>query len=235
LWPKPPKAGFLCSMKKTNKTTAELKIALDGKAGFLLVRFNRNMKQDPDDLDILVRSKDFPIVAGSLKKVGYKASSHDHALGGRKKGYQLNFTKQDRIKIDLHKDFTWRSKKYLDINFVWNAFPNREKEINAFLIMINWIFEKSYVTREDYDFVWSDLDKVFRNKLYQKQARKYKWEKSFALFKDYYKSTSPDSFPKFLPIKIVAVSFYEKFHPIAFFYYLFFRARYLVNKTLPYE
>ena len=94
-----------------------------------------------------------------LKALGYSASSHDHALGGRVAAAQINLTKPGRIKIDLHKDFTWRRHRYLDLNLLWKKYP----QINKFLIMINIIFEKSYLLKHDYLYLKGlKEDPVFR-------------------------------------------------------------------------
>ena len=67
---------------------------------YLLTRYNPNTGAS-DDLDILVRSKDFEGSIYSLERLGYKQSSHDQALGGRIAGIQVNLNRPGRIKIDL--------------------------------------------------------------------------------------------------------------------------------------
>ena len=120
-----------------------LKITLEDlkNFNFVLTRFNSKFVKH-DDLDVLVHSEDFEKFISTLEKYSYNRSSHDQALGGRITGMQVNLTKPGRIKIDLHQDFTWRRKQYIDIKKIWeNSKLNRVDPVwDAFLIMINVIF-----------------------------------------------------------------------------------------------
>ena len=124
--------------KKVQQTLQDLK-GID----FLLTRFNPETKT-PDDLDILVNPHNFEKCIETLISRNYRASSHDHALGGRIAGMQANLVKPGRIKIDLHQDFTWRQKQYVDIKKIWeNSKLNRvDLTWDAFLIMINVILKR---------------------------------------------------------------------------------------------
>ena len=141
--------------KKVQQTLQDLK-GID----FLLTRFNPETKT-PDDLDILVNPHNFEKCIETLISRNYRASSHDHALGGRIAGMQANLVKPGRIKIDLHQDFTWRQKQYVDIKKIWeNSKLNRvDLTWDAFLIMINVIFEKTYFVQEDFE-VFSQWEKL---------------------------------------------------------------------------
>ncbi len=204
---------------------------------FLVTRFNPAV-DNPDDLDILVRAGDFQKCIGLLKERGYQSSSHDHALGGRVKGIQINLTKSDRIKIDLHQDFTWRRKQYIDINKIWeNSKLNKvDPTWDAFLIMINVIFEKTYFTKDDFELFYSHWPKIIESRKFMEQAVKFGWYNTFVNFKNWIKNHQRElKFPLFLPLKLVLFSYIKKFDFISLIYYLFFRIRYTVNSILPYD
>lgn len=213
----------------------------------VLTRFNYKSNREPDDLDVLVKAKDFNKVIELLSLQGYKAFSHDKALGSRTSGMQKNLTKDFRIKIDLHKDFTWKSRKYLDMDLIWN---NREEinfnsvscfrpkvNIDIFLIVINLIFEKTYITKEEFDYIKNYLPKIFEDKVLYDQAVKYDWANSLKRFKSWWNKEYRNigNFPKFLPLGLILGSYFEKFNMVSFAYYIFFRIRYLINNRLPYD
>ena len=203
---------------------------------FVLTRFNAKAEKH-DDLDILVHSDDFNKVILSLEKLGYLRSSHDQALGGRLKGMQVNLTKSGRIKIDLHQDFTWRRQHYLNLDVLWeNSRANRLDPIwDAFLVMINVIFEKTYFTKNEFE-IFSPRWQTIRNspELVQ-QTIQYGWNNTFINFKSWMENQQRElKFPLFLPARLVLCSYLEKFDLISFLYYLFFRTRYQLTRKLPY-
>ena len=203
---------------------------------YLLTRFNKQV-DIPDDLDILVYPEDFDSVVAKLVNNGYKSTSHDHALGGRIPGAQINLTKQGRIKIDLHKDFTWRCKKYIDLQTIWkNSQKNHVNPVwDAFLVMINVIFEKTYFTDDDLDIFWPHKNTIFSNQEFIQTAKKYAWEVTFHGFKSWIdKLPETRSRLLFLPFKLVIFSYTEKFNFVSLLYYLFFKTRYVLNNKLPY-
>ncbi len=216
-------------MTKLDKTLSDLnRTAKTNQFKFLVTRFNKN-SPEVSDLDILVKEDGFTNVVNSLQREGYESFSHDMALGGRIPGAQINLVKEGRIKIDLHKDFTWRAKRYLDLDLVWNKTPL----IDELLVFISILFEKTYIDQDDYDYIWQKKDKVFANEQFLDQAKKYGWDRTFMNFKNW--QPTDTKLPLFLPFSLVHVSFLEKFHLISFMYYVFFRIRYLLTKTLPYD
>lgn len=239
-------------MNELKKTLSELKKTLNEEnLLFIVTRFNRYYDHNPDDIDILVREADFDDVIISLEKEGYASSSHDHALGGRIPGAQKNLTKKARVKIDLHKDFTWRGVQYFDLSNVWNSFRNTqisgisvkvpEVTLDAFIVLINVIFEKTYFMEDEYIIVQKQKDKLFVDNTYYDQAKQYGWGNTFLAFKSWFRNERDSSLPLFLPTRIILLSYFEKFlhdkkfHIISFLYYFFFRTRYFINKTLPYD
>lgn len=233
-------------MSRLFKTLSDLKILNTRNIKFVLTRVNPSLLKEPDDLDILVKRDNFEQFIKILGSLGYESLSHDKALGGRVRGAQVNLIKPGRIKIDLHKDFTWRATRYLDKELVWKNLARKDIEnikidvpvddMDAFLVLINVIFEKTYFSKQDWGKVYKVMDRVFENDVYEKQAIKYGWLGSFKKFKKWWTKDAADNvFPKFLPFGLVLSSYLEKFDVVSLSYYLFFRARYLVNKTLPYD
>ncbi len=204
---------------------------------YLLTRFNKQVNI-PDDLDILVQSKDFDSIVTKLVKIGYQPTSHDQALGGRIPGAQINLTKPGRIKIDLHKDFTWRQKQYIDIQKIWenSRLSSVDPTWDAFLVMINVIFEKTYFTSEDFDIFFPRWFGIKNSLEFSNQASQYLWKNTFNLFKIWMEHQPKNpKFPLFLPVRLVLFSYFEKFNLVSLVYYLFFRTRFIVNGQLPYE
>lgn len=215
------------------------------KIQWLLTRFNPTSKSTPDDLDILVKSRDFKKVKTLLKNAGYQLSSHDKALGGRLPGMQINCSKRDRIKIDLHQDFTWRKKYYFDIDFVWDNTEIRtiagiklrspQKDMDAFIVAVNILFEKTYLNAQEKKYIEYFL-KSKNMPSFTNQALSYHWEESLDIFTKWLKKVEiRKNSTKFLPLKLVLFSYLQKFDIVSFCYYIFFRSRYSVNKQLPYE
>lgn len=223
------------------------------KIDFVLTRFMPHLDtQSVDDLDILVHKNTFNDMVKLLQSVGYTSSSHDGALGGRIKGYQVNLQKPQRIKIDLHKDFTWRKAYYFDIDLVWSNLLVKKlgrlnyyvptPEVDVFIIIINLIFEKTYLSKNDLNYIYQYLEKLINSKQVSSQIDKYGWKSTFSMFCKWVISIKDLSeYPVFIPSSIIFYSYLEKFvhdhkfDVISFLYFVFFRTRYLVNNRLPYE
>ena len=217
-------------MSQLTKTLTDLqKSGKKLKCSFVVTRFVP--ESTPNDLDILVKKDDFKDFVHALESVGYQSSSHDYALGGRKKGAQINLAKKGRVKIDLHNDFTWRCSHYLDLDLLWQNLKKTSiegvrclvprKDYDNFLIMINTIFEKTYFFEKNINF---EFNPIFRD-----QAKKYGWENTYLKFF----GLRPT--PRFLPVWFEIYSYFEKWYVISFAYYFFFRIRYIINKRLPYS
>jgi hypothetical protein len=233
---------------KFNRTIKDLEKALTkNKIEWLLTRLMRGSKKI-DDLDVLVRRKDFKNAIFNLKSLGYQTSSHNQALGGRKKGYQINIAKNERIKIDLHKDFTWRKSKYIDTSLIWSSKKRAKvgdfeiytpsKIVDVFLIYMNILFEKTYITFDDKQIL--QYKSVLSNKRLLVQASKYHWIRSLKVLSSWLDKKKFYKFPVLLPIYIIAYSYLEKFifekklDLVSLLYFLYFRTRLIFTGKLPY-
>jgi len=230
-------------MSNLKQTIKDIKtVSEKSNLQFCLTRFN---KEDVSDLDLLVKKNQYKKTIFSFENMGYRSFSHDHALGGRKKNNQKNLVKKNRIKIDLHKDFTWRRKRYIDLKLIWKGLRKKniegieinvpKKEIDSFLVVINIIFEKTYITRDDKSSVEYFL-KINNKQKYFEQASKYGWEKSLKKFLAWASGEKRGGKKiKFLPFDLILYSYIQKPDLVSFIYYLFFRIRYLKKKKLPYD
>lgn len=240
-------------MNKLYSTISEIsRIFTENNVEFVLARFNSNNPKEPDDLDFLVKPNSFERAIKVLEENGYRSSSHDEALGGRIKGMQKNLTRQTKIKIDLHQDFTWRKTQYFDLSLVWDnlrfvnfskvRYPAPKVEVDTFLVIVNLIFEKTYIQKEDLEYIRGSSREIFTDPILQIQARKYGWERTFSKFSVWFdKLGQPTHFPRFLPVSLILYSYLEKFlhdkrvNVISLLYYVFFRIRFNLNGVLPYE
>jgi hypothetical protein len=222
----------------------------DANIEWILTRFVVRDEQMADDLDVLIHSRDFEKAKDAFRRNGFSLLSHDAALGGRLAGYQINVVKRGFVKIDLHKDFTWRRTKYFSDSFFWEG--KIEKDINhtkvfvpgdaenAFLVSTNVIFEKTYFSKHEYEFVMKNHELMCSDRIVD-QARRHGWAKTYVGFCKWIGPKKSPSFPLFLPWGLVAVSFWEKtIHDrqidiVNLMYTLFFRVRYTLTKQLPYE
>lgn len=240
-------------MNKFKDTISEISnIFNDNEIQFVLIGFDKNNTNKLNDLDILVRSNFFQKSIQVLEANGYKSSSHDQALGGRTKNMQMNLTKLERINIDLHQDFTWRSSKYFDLDLIWKNliiekienvnFHTPEKVIDVFLVIVKIIFEKTYFKKEEYFFIKGIINEISSRIELQVNSSRFGWEKSFNYFIEWFMLLdTPRKWPIFLPISLVINSYVEKFQKdkkinfVSLVYYFFFRVRFVLNKVLPYD
>ena len=111
----------------------------------------------------------------------------------------------------------------------------RGSHMGCFLIMINVIFEKTYFVQEDFE-VFSQWEKIKNSPEYVQQTIQYGWNNTFVNFKSWMEGQQQKSKSLlFLPVRLVLSSYLEKFDFMSLGYYLFFRIRYVVNNSLPYE
>ena len=231
-------------MNKLKKTLMDIKrTGID----FILTRFFQSYNKI-SDLDILVKGSDFEKLIIAMQNLGYEEFSHDQALGGRIKGMQKNLVKKGRIKIDLHKDFTWRKSKYIDAKIIWDS-KSKDKigeievyrpsnKVNTFLVYVNILFEKTYITADERNIL--KHKKTLIEKEFITQAKKHNWEVSLRKLISWLEKTKNLDFPVFLPLSLVLYTYFEKFvkerriDVTSFLYYVFFRTRYFITGKLPY-
>lgn len=208
----------------------------------------RHVSDTPNDIDLLVKGEDYLKVIKKLEEAGYFSSSHDHALGGRLPDYQRNLEKKNRIKIDLHKDFTWRKLKYFDVGTLFR-YKHCDKKLkdyspepvwDASIVLVNIIFEKTYI-KDEHDYLSKWVREIYENEEITDQFIKFGYEKTMNKFKEWFDTKELSNDIAFLPLSLIIYSYLEQlinhryFHIKSFMYYFFFRTRYFINKKLPYD
>lgn len=215
------------------------------KIPWILTRYGYG---EVSDLDVLVKSKDFNKVILIFRKAGYEVLSHNHALGGRKTDFQFNLLKKGRIKIDLHKNFTWRKSEYMDSDLIWSGIRQASidgvlvyrpsVEVDCFLNFVNILFEKTYLLGDE-KVLLQHIDVLNKSK-FVNQAKKYKWSGSLLRFYKWLNTLNNNDYPIFAPVSIIIYSYIEKLFRagqidlISLAYYTFFRTRYVLTRKLPY-
>ena len=171
-------------IKKLSKTLAEIKITL-AKDEYIVTRTYKYIEYVTFDVDLFIESKNFKKTVDKFKSRGFKVESHDSSLGGRLPGMQVNIRKEGLLTIDLHQDFTWQKRKFLDSRLVMQN-PVRKviagqvtfvprPEIELLLCIADIAHERFNITL--LDLIWlKGLSKEIDDwEFVMEQARKYKW------------------------------------------------------------
>lgn len=188
------------------------------------------------DVDLFVKSSDYEKVIERFRKEGYTIASHDNSLGGRIQNQQKNILKDELLTIDLHRDFTWQKRRFLDRTLLFK--DTRQKNIAGAHVEIpsaevEFLLCLADVGHERFNFtlldlVWLEgLGREIRNwDLIFDQAEKYGWHATLVYLcklcnnlslNVYNKKIVPDvesllgeiNLPFFIPIHICLLSYYE--------------------------
>ena len=125
----------------------------------LIVRTAQAVPYVTFDVDVLVRPSDFQKAVAVLQEQGATITSHDTSLGGRRRGAQVNVRKNGLLTIDLHQDFTWQHRSYMDEEYVWKApsiseiqgvmVPTPRPEAALLIALAHLACESFYLTLND--------------------------------------------------------------------------------------
>ena len=106
-----------------------------GNTPYLVVRTYKYIPYVTFDVDLFLDGENFEMVIGKFVEVGCSESSHDSSLGGRLKGQQRNIKKEGLLTIDLHRNFTWQKRQFLDTELL---FKNcRKRKVAGVYILIS--------------------------------------------------------------------------------------------------
>lgn len=170
-------------LKLTN-TLKEIETILS-KDEYVVTRTYKYIDYVTFDVDVFVEGKKFKEVINKFGAKGFTIESHDSSLGGRLPSMQVNIKKEGLLTIDLHQDFTWQKRQFLDQALVMKKSKKREiagrnvltpsPEIELLLCMADMSHERFNITL--LDIIWlkglsseiKDWEFVFG------QAKKYKW------------------------------------------------------------
>ena len=171
-------------IKKLADTLTEIKLTLDEKE-YLVTRTFKFIDFVTFDVDLFVGSNNFNKVVNKFKSKGFRIESHDNSLGGRLPGMQVNIRKDDLLTIDLHQDFTWQKRQFLEPKSVMRN-PKERKiagisvltpspEVELLLCIADIAHERFSITL--LDLIWlKGLSKEIRDwNFVFNQAKKYKW------------------------------------------------------------
>lgn len=175
-------------LEKLSKTLDEIKNILgDGK--YLITRTYKYIDYVTFDVDLFIEDSDFKNVIKKFKARGFKIESHDSSLGGRIPGMQMNIKREGLLTIDLHQDFTWQKRRFLDSKQIMKHPIKRSiagqtvltpsPEIELLLCIADIAHERFNITL--LDLIWLEgLSKEIANwEFVFDQVKKYKWSSVF--------------------------------------------------------
>lgn len=208
------------------------------KEDYLVVRTYKYIDYVTVDVDVFVPKEKFVDAMHKFKVAGFSVESHDSSYGGRLPGQQVNIRKAEYLTIDLHQDFTWQKRQYLDMGLMFGKSRNKNiagvgcnipsAEIEFLLCMADITHERFNITL--LDLIWIEgLSSEIKNwNLVFDQIKKYKWWGSFVTTAEvinrlgndiYFKQLIPNiankegvySFPVFISLFSVFQTYLETF------------------------
>lgn len=174
---------------------------------------------------------------------------------GKQSFKQINFLRNDLLKIDLHNGFHWQGNTFFDERLVWKntrfvSMLGVKIQIPALFVEVllnlaHILYERRYVTLLDYFFLKDAIKKVDIDNLL-KQANKYAWDNSLSdllgIFNFLSSNFNNIKFPYILPLSLCIKTFNERYIKIGYFpkydfaYFIFTTLRYYFTnrKRMPY-
>lgn len=173
---------------KLNKTLAEIKEVLTDKE-YVVTRTYKYIEYVTFDVDVFVDGSNFKNVIRKFKNKGFRIESHDSSLGGRLPGMQVNVKKEGLLTIDLHQDFTWQKRRFLDSKQVMKHSIKRSiagqtvftpsPEIELLLCIADIAHERFNITLLDLIWLEGLSKEITEWELVFEQIKEYKWENIF--------------------------------------------------------
>lgn len=175
-------------LEKLANTLLEIKQTLT-QDEYVVTRTYKYVDYVTFDVDLFVDGNSFQEVVKKFKTRGFNIESHDASLGGRLPGMQVNIKKQGLLTIDLHQDFTWQKRQFLDPKLVMKDSVKRDiagkivlaprPEIELLLCIADIAHERFNITL--LDLIWLEgLSKEIKDwDFVLGQTREYKWENIF--------------------------------------------------------
>lgn len=225
-------------LQKLTNTLTFLNQVLGKNVDYLVVRTFKYIPYVTFDVDVFIPNKDFERAIILFKENGCKVESHDNSLGGRIPRAQVNVRKQDLLTIDLHQDFTWQKRQFLNPNIMFQDAQIKEingisvkipsSEVELLLCMADITHERFNITLLDLIWLHGLSGQIKHWDLIFKQVRQYGWFNTFyytgkiinAMTHSIYnkevipeigKSDGNYSLPYLLPVWICWLSYLENF------------------------
>lgn len=151
---------------------------------YLVVKTNRIRSYITYDVDVLVSEKNFIEINSRLKLIARK-----HFQGETRK--QINISKDNLLKIDLHQGFYWQGSEYLDLQELWSQTqeviisgtkvqtPSREMEV--LINLAHFLTERRYLTLLEFWYFKDEFIKGLDLIFMYSQAKKYNWKKGYEI------------------------------------------------------
>lgn len=208
-----------------------------------------------NDVDVLVSNNEFNKIVNRLKKINAPNVILEQRFMKKRK---VDIKVLEGIPIDLHSYVGWRNVVFISPDDILNHnyFVKKEnnlcfvnEKINSIIIMITHVFEKGFITLNEYKFLKKWFDESFLHNnfphLYNLLSVYISWIKNALMKKQSL------SYPLFVPIDIIVgcylkLLFYSKNNAgnvlwkiKAFIrdmsFMIFWRMRYLIKNKLPFE
>jgi hypothetical protein len=213
-----------------------------------------------NDIDVLISSSDLEKILQNVSEIRGNPSieevRHDKWDVGK-----MDILIKDGLKLDIHSYIGWRNVVFLDHSHILREEFTQEKtlfdvecitvnkEINSIIIIITHVFEKGFITLDEYEFLKNHFNELFM---------RINFPHLHILLSDYIlwitktlREKRNRSYPLFIPMPIIIKCYLKLlFHPKnrhsnafwklkAFvrdtFLMIFWRIRYVLKGELPFE
>lgn len=226
--------SWISKLEKTLNFIAEV---LDNELPYLIVRTFKFLPFVTYDVDVFVPPDFFDAAVDRFKRHGADIESHDNALGGRLPRRQVNVLMNNLLTIDLHQNFTWQKRLFLNVDqieylkvprIIGNVKVNTPRPEVEFILCVSDIsHERFFVTLADLFFIKNLAEEIEDWEYVFREVQALKWLKTFlhvseilnglalSVFKKSlipktgYKNLGNPSWPYFFPLSICWLSFYE--------------------------
>ncbi|MEM2175344.1 MAG: hypothetical protein QXI58_06960 [Candidatus Micrarchaeia archaeon] len=193
--------------QKTEKTLSFIKNFF-GKNGFVycIIKTLYSKGWMGNDIDVIVSKKDLKKIIMKLKELNLYDISIKNKFTEKGK---FDIKIKNGLTIDLHSYIGWRNVEFLlfeDImkkRFIYekNGLYFANEKVNSVIIILTHIFEKGFVTLDEYEFLKNHFDELFMQKYF---SNLYTFFREYiSWFKKTLEKKRNYSFPLFVPISII--------------------------------
>lgn len=201
---------------------------------FIVIKLYRGYPHITQDIDIMVKEKDFYDITQAFKAQGMVNLSEITRLKAIKslqyRKYEAVFWKEQLLQIELYANFSWARLPTLDSSLIWESprivdisgircpIPNYEADI--LLLLNHALFKDGNITLLDFLYINSLLNKNINVRSLLQQAEKYGWGNSLLtlistlrdMYQAIYQSKSMPSnvkFPYPVPLRLISHSIWK--------------------------
>lgn len=176
-------------LEKLRRTLLFIEQILEKEVRYLIVKTYKFFPYITYDVDVYVDKNTFQKTITLFVNNGATATPHDGSLGGRIEGAQINIHKPNLLQIDLHCDFTWQKRKYLDLSLLNNSVKRTVAgvevqtpipEVEILLCFAETSHEKFFITLADLILVKNLSKEVKSWNIIYDQVRNFGWYVTFS-------------------------------------------------------